>query len=154
MSKLTPTDYKLIEILQKNARCSIKYLAEQVHLTPPAVASRIDRLEKMNIIQGYHAEINEYLMGYHITSFISLQVAPAEKSVFYSYIEKLPNVVECNCVTGNYSMLIKALFKTTMELDTFVGDLQKFGRTYTQIVFSNAVKHRGVKFDFDNQENT
>ena len=140
MSKLTPTDYKLIEILQKNARCSIKYLAEQVHLTPPAVASRIDRLEKMNIIQGYHAEINEYLMGYHITSFISLQVAPAEKSVFYSYIEKLPNVVECNCVTGNYSMLIKALFKTTMELDTFVGDLQKFGRTYTQIVFSNAVK--------------
>ncbi len=152
MTKLTPTDYKLIEILQKNARCSIKCMAEQVHLTPPAVASRIERLEKLNIIQGYHADINEYLMGYHITSFISLQVAPAEKAIFASYIDTLPNVVECNCVTGNYSMLIKALFRTTMELDAFVGDLQKYGRTYTQIVFSNTVRHRGLGYEYESND--
>ena len=53
-------------------------------------------------------------------------------------------VVECNCVTGNYSMLLKVVFPSTMELDTFIGQLQKFGRTSTQIVFSTPVAPRGI----------
>ena len=44
-------------------------------------------------------------------------------------------MVECNCVTGDYSMLIEVLFGTTQELDQFINHLQQFGRTRTQIVF-------------------
>ena len=36
-------------------------------------------------------------------------------------------------------MLLKVVFPSTMELDTFIGQLQKFGRTSTQIVFSTPV---------------
>ena len=35
-------DRKLIKLLQENARYPLKYLAEQVFLSPPAVATRID----------------------------------------------------------------------------------------------------------------
>ena len=59
-------------------------------------------------------------------------------------IAKLENVVERNCVTGDYSMLIEVLFGTTQELDTFINHLQQFGRTRTQIVFSTPVEHRGL----------
>jgi Lrp/AsnC family leucine-responsive transcriptional regulator len=41
-------------------------------------------------------------------------------------------------------MLIKVAYHTTVELDTFIGELQKFGNTQTQIVFSTAVEHRGI----------
>ena len=34
----------------------------------------------------------------------------------------IPNVLECNCVTGEYSML-KVAFQSTMELDIFIGQL-------------------------------
>ena len=27
------------------------------------------------------------------------------------------NVIECNCMTGDYSMLLEVLFENTMELD-------------------------------------
>jgi Lrp/AsnC family leucine-responsive transcriptional regulator len=53
--------------------------------------------------------------------------------------------MECNCVTGNYSMLIKVCFGSTMDLDAFIGDVQRFGKTSTQIVFSTAVEHRGIQ---------
>lgn len=53
-------------------------------------------------------------------------------------------MVECNCVTGDYSMLIEVLFASTQELDHFINRLQQFGRTRTQIVFSTCVEHRGV----------
>ena len=53
--------------------------------------------------------------------------------------------MECNCVTGNYSMLIKVCFKSTMDLDAFIGEIQRFGKASTQIVFSTAVEHRGLQ---------
>ena len=41
-------------------------------------------------------------------------------------------------------MLIKGVYHSTMELDTFIGQLQKFGNTSTQIVFSTPVEPRGI----------
>jgi Lrp/AsnC family leucine-responsive transcriptional regulator len=41
-------------------------------------------------------------------------------------------------------MLLKVVFPSTTELDTFIGQLQKFGKTSTQIVFSTPVPPRGI----------
>ena len=83
-------------------------------------------------------------LGYHIIAFVNLDVSPLDKIQFYSYMDSIPNVLECNCVTGDYSMLIKVAFQSTMELDIFIGQLQKYGKTSTQIVFSTPVGPRGV----------
>ena len=42
-------------------------------------------------------------------------------------------------------MIMKGAFESTMQLDTFIGQLQKYGKTSTQIVFSTHVGPRGVK---------
>ena len=41
-------------------------------------------------------------------------------------------------------MLVEVIFKSTYELDHFIGELQTFGSTKTQIVFSTSVEHRGI----------
>jgi len=138
-------DKQLLIMLQENARVPLKQLADRVYLSSPAAAARIARLEKQGIIKGYHTEIDWLKLGYHITAFINLEVAPDQKKDFYPFIQECPNVMECNCVTGNYSMLIKVCFQSTMDLDVFIGDVQKFGKTSTQIVFSTAVEHRGIQ---------
>lgn len=138
-------DKQLLIMLQENARIPLKQLAEKVYLSSPAVAARIERLEKKGIIKGYHTDIDWLKLGYHITAFINLEVAPSQKPEFYPFIKAYPNVMECNCVTGSYSMLIKVCFKSTMDLDIFIGEIQKFGKTSTQIVFSTAVEHRGIQ---------
>ena len=79
-----------------------------------------------------------------VKAFINLDMDPQRKPEFYPYIQNCPHVVECNCVTGDYSMLIEVLFGTTQELDQFINHLQQFGRTRPQIVFSTPVEHRGV----------
>lgn len=142
-------DRKLIKLLQENARYPLKYLAEQVFLSPPAVATRIDKLEKSGVITGYSAKVDKLKLGYNITAFINLAMSPKEKPVFYPFINACPNVIECNCVTGPYSMLIKVAYETTLELDAFIGQLQKFGNTETQIVFSTPVEHRGIEIPLD-----
>ena len=141
---LDDIDIKLIRLLQQNARYSLKQLAQEVYLSSPAVSARIERLEKLGILTGYHASVDQQKLGYHITAFINLAMNPDQKPVFYPFISDCPNVIECNCVTGSYSMLIKVVYARTQEMDTFIGQLQKFGNTKTQIVFSTAVEHRGI----------
>lgn len=138
-------DLKLIGLLQKNARYSLKQLAEQVFLSSPAVSSRIERLEKEGYVKGYQAEIDEEKLGFHIIAFINLEMTPKQKATFYPFVNACPNVLECYCVTGQYSMLLKVAFPSTQELDGFIGKLAQFGNTQTQIVFSSAVRPRGVQ---------
>lgn len=140
-------DIEILNILQKNGRASIKEIAEKVNLSSPAVSHRIEKMERDKRIVGYQAQVDPAVMGYMIKAFISLEVVPEDKKVFYPYIKKCKNVVECNCVTGDYSMLLEVLFRTTVELDQFIGELQQFGRTKTLIVFSTSVEHRGVQID-------
>ena len=137
-------DRRILTILQKNARTPLKVIAEQVFLSSPAVSARIERLEQAGYIMGYQAQVSAMEMGYLVKAFINLDLEPVQKPEFYPYIEACPNVMECCCVTGDYSMLIKVAFRTTQELDHFINELHRFGRTRTQIVFSTAVEHRGL----------
>ncbi len=140
-------DLKLISSLNKNSRAPLKQLAEQVFLSSPATASRIERLEKEEIIEGYTAVVNHKKLGFPISAFISLEIQPVQKEEFYPFIANHPNVVECCCVTGHYSMLIKVVFASTEELDGFIGKLQTFGKTETQIVFSTVVRRNCVDLE-------
>lgn len=140
-------DKKLISLLQKNARYSLKQLAEQVFLSSPAVSTRIERLEREGYIRSYQAEVDEEKLGYHILAFINMEMLPKLKPTFYPFVDECPNVLECYCITGSYSILMKVAFASTQELDGFIGKLQKFGNTQTQIVFSTAVRPRGVQME-------
>ena len=141
---LDKIDSKLIAALQLNARISLKQLAQKVFMSAPAVCARLERLENLKVITGYTTTVDLVKLGYHILAFINLEVDPCEKVIFYPFIQECPNVIECNCITGSYSMLIKVAFPSTVELDAFVGKLQKFGHTQTQIVFSTPVSPRGI----------
>lgn len=138
-------DMQILDMLQENARTPLKTIAEKVFLSSPAVSTRIEHLEKQGIIKGYTAMVDKEQLGYHITAFINLEMEPVQKKDFYPWISNVPNVLECNCVTGDYSMLLKVAFPSTVALDVFIGQLQQFGRTSTQIVFSTPIEHRGIK---------
>ena len=135
-------DEKILAMLQDNARVSLKDIGAEVSMSPTAVGTRIDRMLAEGVLEGFTTKLNPEAMGHYIKAFINLEVSPEQKAEFYPYIDSVLNVVECNCVTGDYSMLIEVRFKTTADLDHFVGELQRFGKTKTQIVFSTNVKHR------------
>ncbi|MDO4903241.1 MAG: Lrp/AsnC family transcriptional regulator [Limosilactobacillus sp.] len=141
-------DRKIINLLQQNARASLKDLSKECFISSPAIAARIAKLEKSGIINGYHSSINFEKLGFHVRAFVQLQLEPRQKKEFYPYVESIPNVVECNCVTGDYSEIMEVVFPSTKDLDDFINEVQqRFGKTSTQIVFSTSVEHRGIQLD-------
>lgn len=144
-NELDHIDIQILNLLQVDARMSLKDLAAKVFLSAPAVSARIDALVRSGFITGFRAQVDPIALGYHIKAFVSLELEPVDKKEFYPYVKNCPNVVECNCVTGDYSMLLEVLFHSTVELDQFIGELQRFGRTRTMIVFSTSIEQRGVQ---------
>ena len=115
--KIDKTDRRILQMLEENARISVKDIAEANFMSSPAVANRIRRMEANNLIKHYYADIDYPSMGYVVKAFINLEVKPEDKSEFYPFIEKIPNVIQCDCVTGDYSMLIQAAYQRPEELD-------------------------------------
>lgn len=143
-------DRKIINSLQKNARASLKDLSKECFISSPAIAARINKLEKSGIINGYHSSIDIEKIGFHVRAFIQVQLEPRQKDEFYPYVQSIPNVVECNCVTGDYSEIMEVIFPSTTDLDNFINTIQqRFGKTSTQIVFSTSVQHRGITLNDD-----
>lgn len=142
---LDKTDIAILNLLQKNARTPIKTIAEQVFISPPTVAARIEAMEKAGILLGYHAKISDTVLGHPVRAFINLEITPDRKSELYALLKNSPEVIECSHVTGEYSVLIQTVFESTDLLDKFISKLQGFGRTKTQIVFSTVVEHRGFQ---------
>ena len=136
------TDLRILAMLRENARVSLKNIAEKTFLSSTAVSARIEKLEEKGYIKGYHAHLDPQSFGLNIKAFINLELEPIRKQEFYPYIRSCKNVAECNCVTGDYSMLLKVFFASTDELDSFINEIQHFGRTKTQIVFSTPVEPR------------
>lgn len=145
--ELDAIDRRIVDILQHDARLPVKTIAEKVSLSSPTVSARIERLQRDGVITGYMAVVNPEIFDFRIKAFINLEVEPMQKKEFYPYIASVSNVVECNCVTGDYSMLMVVYFRTTKELDQFIGQLQHFGRTKTQIVFSTSIERRGLPIE-------
>lgn len=146
-------DRKIVNILQTNARVSLKELSKECFISSPAIAARINKLERAGIIKNYQASISLEKINFHVKAFVQVQLEPRQKPEFYPYVQAIPNVIECNCVTGDFSEVMEVVFPSTADLDEFINQIQqRFGKTSTQIVFSTSVEHRGVQLQAPTDE--
>ena len=111
-------------------------------ISAPTVRSRIEEMRNEGVIKGFYADIDCNVIDSVIKTYINVDVAPSLKEKLYQFLNDSPCVLECDRVTGEYSLIIKTVFKNTSEMDKFINMLQTFGRTKTQIVFSTIINHR------------
>lgn len=137
-------DRAILKALTKNARTPIKELAKEAYLSSPAASARMERLENSGVILGYQAHLNHQALGYHILAFVNLAVSPERRPAFKEFAASCPNILECHHVTGNYSLVMKVAFQSTKDLETFVGHVQTYGTTQTQVVFSTMIEPREI----------
>ena len=142
--QLDSVDRKILHILQKNARTSLKDIASQVYLSSPATSARIDKLEREGYILGYHMCVNREKLGNRIRAFVTVKVSSGRKDAFLNLVRECKNVIECSCITGEDAMLLEVAYSSTGELEYFVSQAQKYGKTQTQIVFSTVIAHREI----------
>jgi Lrp/AsnC family leucine-responsive transcriptional regulator len=139
---LDPIDYKLIDLLQLNARMTQLEMAAEVGLSQPAVAERMRKLEQEGVITGYAARVDRRKLAKDICAFIGVRIEhPKYNAGFAKRILELPDVLECHRITGPDSYLLKVVTEDTQSLDLLISDLLRHipgvTRTLTTVVTSS-----------------
>jgi Lrp/AsnC family leucine-responsive transcriptional regulator len=137
-----PIDYKLIDLLQKDARMTQLEMAAAVGLSQPAVAERMRKLEQEKVITGYSARVDGKKLGKDIIAFIGVRIEhPRYNEGFGKKILSIPDVLECHRITGPDSYLLKVVTEDTQSLDKLISDLLRHipgvTRTLTTVVTSS-----------------
>ncbi len=142
---LDDTGWQLLHALQQNARLSYSELGQRVGLSSPAVAERIHRMEDAGIISGYHVEINRSKLGYPITATIRMSTSPGDQcSRFATFVQEIPEVLECYRVTGSDSLIMKVMASSVEHLESLIDRLSAHGQLTTSMVLSAPVTRRVV----------
>ena len=72
-------DYQILEALQKDARATHQKLAQEVPLSASQIGRRIQRLEEVGIIQGYHIALRPDLLDLSVTAFANVSLQEARR---------------------------------------------------------------------------
>jgi Lrp/AsnC family transcriptional regulator, leucine-responsive regulatory protein len=133
-------NWKLIQALESNGRLSFAELGKLVHLSAPAVAERVRKLEEQGVITGYGARINLEKVGIPITALVECEVYRAKEREFKALILGLDEVVDCYNVTGSSAFILKVAVASMSTLDVLLERLIDLSDTKTMMILSNPIK--------------
>ena len=139
-SSLDKIGLNILKELQTNARLSYSEIGRRVGLSSPAVTERIKRMEDIGIICGYHANVDYTKIGFPILAFVFLTTLSEKYNEVYSFIEQTSEIIECHCISGSESFIIKVYSRSVAQLDQIIENLSEFGETKTTVVLSSPIK--------------
>src|SRR5918997_4787524 len=116
LPELDPTDRRIIAELSVDGRVSLAELGRRVSLSSPAVAERVQRLERAKVITGYHAEIDPRALGYGLTAIVRVKPGPRQLARIPELATEIPEIAECHRITGEDCFIMKVHLRSIEDL--------------------------------------
>lgn len=142
--RVDETDLSILAELSKDARIANNVLAAKVGLAPSTCLGRVKALSKAGVITGYHAAINEELLGVAVNAMISVIVSSTARDRLLSsahQLRELAEVKEVFVLGGSPDLLVRVATRSIGDLRTFVaahlGSNRAFSSTQTVIIFEH-----------------
>lgn len=143
-SILDEINLRLLRELQTDARLSLAELGRRVGLSSPAVAERLQRLEREEVILGYHAQLNPRALGMSLSAVIRVRPAPRQLHKIADLATRTSEVVDCRRITGEDCYIMTAHVRSIEHLEEVIDRFAAYGQTTTSIVQSAPVPARGL----------
>ena len=109
---LDAKDLAILNLLQQNARMTVKEIAEKIHLSTTPIHERIKRMEASGVIKQYatlvdHTKVNKGLIA---ICYVSLKEhSKTAGTKFVKAILQMSEVVECYTISGEFDFMLKVM---------------------------------------------
>src|SRR6266540_1982890 len=142
LPRLDDTDRRIISELTTDGRVSFADLGRRVSLSAPAVAERVQRLERAGVIIGYRAEIDPRALGYQLTAIVRIKPAPGQLPRIPELALEVPEVSECHRITGEDCFFLKVHLRSIDELGDLLDRFLVYGETTTSLINASPIPRR------------
>lgn len=110
--KLDNIDKKILRELQNDGRITNVELARRVDISAPPCLRRVRALEEMQVIKGYHADLEPHALGYDVMVFVMVGLdrqSEADLRAFEQQVAEWPMVRECYLLNGEFDFFLKVV---------------------------------------------
>ena len=140
------TDRKIISILQKDGRITMKHLGELINMSTPSTIDRVRRLEEAGVIKGYAAVVDYIALGYDMHIYIFVEVNQNKRPGLLEYIAKNKLIAGAHGVAGSKDMVLDVYCRTS-EFNKLVDELRSFGETESNMIMEFIKKEPIIPVD-------
>lgn len=139
---LDDIDRSILGFLQADASLAYADLGERVGLSASTINDRLKRLRSRGIIRRISAEIDPHSLGLDLLVFVLVEVGGIEaERAFLTAMQKVPAVMECHHIAGDFSYLLKVRVASTGAYEDFLNlhikNLAGIRRTQSLIALSS-----------------
>lgn len=138
-STLDDTDRRIVHLLQKDGRMSMRDLAAAVHVSRANVYTRVKRLLDEGVIRRFTIQVDPELVGFSTSAYITMKVEQNSWRQVRDALAALPWVEHVALVSGDFDVLLlvrSASNKTLRDLVfTHIQSMQGVRSTRTLLVF-------------------
>jgi DNA-binding Lrp family transcriptional regulator len=138
-STLDDTDRRIVHLLQKDGRMSMRDLAAAVHVSRAHVYTRVKRLLDEGVIRRFTIQVDPELVGFSTSAYITMKVEQNSWRQVRDSLAALPWVEHVALVSGDFDVLLlvrSASNKTLRDLVfTHIQSMQGVRSTRTLLVF-------------------
>ncbi|MFC3110747.1 Lrp/AsnC ligand binding domain-containing protein [Undibacterium arcticum] len=123
---LDKIDRHILRLLQQDGRLAMKELAEKVGLSITPCIERVKRMERDGVITGYYARVSPRALGINLLVFVEITLNHKSAKAFEQFrheVLRIPEVMECHLVSGDFDYLIKARIREMAEYRKLLGDM-------------------------------
>lgn len=124
--ELDKIDRQILRIMQREGRISYVDLGERVGLSTTPCMERVKRLEREKFILSYGARLNPQKLQANLLVFVEISLTSKSASIFEDFRKaaiKLPHVLECHLVSGDFDYLVKARISEMASYRKLLGDI-------------------------------
>ena len=139
---LDDIDQRMLEALARNARISLKELAEVAGLSSPSAAERLRRLEERGVISAFTVDIAPEAIGYPLQAIVRIRPLPGQLHVVERIIQQTPELIEWDKVTGDDCFIGWLVVRSMGELDGILDKITERAETNTSMIKATPVKRR------------
>ena len=136
------TDRKIISVLQRDGRASLRKISEEVGVALGTVSNRVNRMEESGTIKGYSVILDPDKIGWNLNVVIGLRIEKGRLIEIQEKISRDHRVSGVYDVTGDYDSMIIARAKDSEDLDNLIKNVMSIDgieRSLTHLVL-NTVK--------------
>ena len=145
---LDDTDRNIIRVLEKDARTSLRRIAEEVGVSLGTVSNRVKKLEESGVIKEYRVILDADKVGWGLNVVIGLRIQKGRLIEIQKKIALDPRVYGVYDVTGDFDSMIIARARDSRDLDDLsknVLSVDGVVRSVTHLVL-NTVKEKPTSF--------
>lgn len=145
LQSLDDLDWRLLAELQRDGRLSYNELARRVHLSAPAVAERVRRMEQSGVITGYTASVNRAQVGQPIVCFIEMRCDHGRCLLRTTSADDFPEISEIHKLSGERCSMLKVHASSLQHLEGLIERIGEHGEMRSHIVLSTQYDGRPVE---------